>query len=507
MNTTIQNIPLEILIIILKYLDFDSRKECKLVCRFWFDVLMTDYQFKEDRHLFFANCLFDKNVAPVSVFMKSKYKYETACILRVKETKLVIKDDISDEFWHKIGIVTLQMDNILTLWFCYSEISRIRSLQNLEIFCDYYVTDLYEWNNYVESFCFPQITNINIKNSIRLSEDDRAKFTYIFPNLQKLWIENKCSLHNKLPNLPILQVKKVWVENSNYAANIQYNYENLVSEQNLDISNFYQTEPDNSIMVYKLELSPYYYNQFTITDNTNSDVWNKYQNVKQLSVTIYLKGQCFFSHRILSFPLETLDICISTNDTCLICLNSLYNSFKKIKILKLMFLNDYSTDYIDFTLIFDKWKYLNEFSITMYNADLSPEFYKNFFKLPSLLKYNSMKTIYMHIPYLTDLTNFMSFFPNLQTFYFKLHTQLQFDYMKTFKSLISINNCQLKKLKFHVFYSKQMNEFQNESSVYNIADHIVKYGKKLRVSVFCLVFSLQILLFFILFNRNWIYGV
>lgn len=105
MNSYFDDIPVEILILMFQYMDFDTRKTCKLVCSFWFEILMTNFEFKDDRNLNLANCCFNNNTAPVSIFAKSKYKYDTSTISELEITK---KENINDEFWEKIGTIRLK---------------------------------------------------------------------------------------------------------------------------------------------------------------------------------------------------------------------------------------------------------------------------------------------------------------------------------------------------------------------------------------------------------------
>lgn len=80
-HTIVHNwMPTVMLSSIFLYLEKKDRLNCKLVCKHWLSVLMTDVYFKKDRHLYLSNCVLDETVAPLSVFENAPYSYNMITI-------------------------------------------------------------------------------------------------------------------------------------------------------------------------------------------------------------------------------------------------------------------------------------------------------------------------------------------------------------------------------------------------------------------------------------------
>lgn len=484
MDTTIYNIPVEILIFIFQYMDFDSRKACKLVCTLWFDILMTKFEFKNDRNLKLANCSFDKTKrSPVSIFSKSKYKYETSFIsIEMDSTmKLVVmKKDITYKFWNNIGITTLRIENTIYLRDWYREINNINSLQILIIdsFSDFLVNEFIS-----QKLCFPKIKTVSIQHSN--SQLYKLNFSKSFPNLEKLWIENVYSTITSTKNITlsnIPNIKNVWLDYENYEIDtkIPFKYENLYLKQNIYLPEFYEyLENVKSNLVHTLTLQSHENTQYKIPNN-HPDVWSMYKNVKKIKLTFMRPQNCFFAHQILSFPLEVLEMdYIFVETYCLMCLNSLLNSFEQIKVLKL---NLDTGKYFNFKLILDTWTCLQEIDLTIYcNHTDHQSIIEKFFNISSYSKkYHTMKKIKLICLGTLDFKDMYRIFPNLQILDVKLFTKTETSYFYDLKKLIPKDNCQLKYIKYHI----SCKTFEKFGYLGDIVNHIITYGKKLRVSIF-----------------------
>ncbi|XP_063695867.1 uncharacterized protein LOC134827217 [Culicoides brevitarsis] len=68
-------VPAVILSSIFLYLEKKDRLTCKLVCKQWLQVLMTDVYFKKDRHLYLSHCVLDESCEPLTVFANAPYGY------------------------------------------------------------------------------------------------------------------------------------------------------------------------------------------------------------------------------------------------------------------------------------------------------------------------------------------------------------------------------------------------------------------------------------------------
>lgn len=488
MKISISNIPLEILVIILKLLDFDSRKTCKQVCSLWLEILMTEFEFKNDRQLKLTNCYFDTTLAPVSVFINSKYEYESSCISIDKiYTNLVIKDDISAEFWNKIGAITLNMDDLRGLKLWPSKLNTIKSI-TLVIDCDYLIENVCDYFTTM-NICFHNIKFIIIKNSVKDDDAYMLSFSKIFPYLESLLIENKTNTV-KSP-ISIMKVKNLWIPYSNDTINTKFlfDYENLYAQQQMTIGNFYENpQYKNANIVSDLKITSYLpsflEHGYKIPDNS-FDIWNYYQNIKQLSLGCFSK-QCFFAHKIISYPLEVLHFEVSNTDCCLLCLNSLFNSFKKLHTLKLHLVCHFENKYVNLKLIFSHWKFLQDVEITCSNREIPISMYYNFMNVSSIPKYHTLKKLKLTSPHMTDLKFITTTFPNLQILRFILYAKYEFDYFHLLKSLISMDDCQIKILQCYVCVNSMLNNKLNNNTIKyqnDIASYISKYGKKLSVSI------------------------
>lgn len=74
------SLPFQMLANIFLYLDRKDRMNCKVVCKHWLSVLMTDVYFKKDRHLYLNHCVLKENCAPVSLFAEAPYGYNMITI-------------------------------------------------------------------------------------------------------------------------------------------------------------------------------------------------------------------------------------------------------------------------------------------------------------------------------------------------------------------------------------------------------------------------------------------
>uniref|UniRef100_A0A336KDQ8 CSON008844 protein n=1 Tax=Culicoides sonorensis TaxID=179676 RepID=A0A336KDQ8_CULSO len=95
----IMNLPPQMLAQIFLYLDKKDRLNCKVVCKHWLSVLMTDIYFKKDRHLYLNHCVLEKGKAPLSVFSKSAYGYSMITL----GSDVVLGTDNDDECWCYFG--------------------------------------------------------------------------------------------------------------------------------------------------------------------------------------------------------------------------------------------------------------------------------------------------------------------------------------------------------------------------------------------------------------------
>lgn len=71
---------------------------CKVVCKHWLSVLMTDVYFKKDRHLYLNHCVLEENRAPLSLFAEAPYGYNMITI----GSDVVLGTD-NDECWDYFG--------------------------------------------------------------------------------------------------------------------------------------------------------------------------------------------------------------------------------------------------------------------------------------------------------------------------------------------------------------------------------------------------------------------
>ncbi|XP_063700761.1 uncharacterized protein LOC134831053 [Culicoides brevitarsis] len=88
----------ELLIKIFHYLSYEERLACRIVCQRWLQLLLTDFQFRNDRQLFLSNCFIHPDYPPASVLLKSEFSYETLTISKSALKWLCYKSDAAPFF-------------------------------------------------------------------------------------------------------------------------------------------------------------------------------------------------------------------------------------------------------------------------------------------------------------------------------------------------------------------------------------------------------------------------
>lgn len=98
-------LPFQMLANIFLYLERKDRMNCKMVCKHWLAVLMTDVYFKKDRHLYLNHCVLKENCAPISLFLSAPYGYNMITI----GSDVVFGPD-NDDFWEYFGDYIIYLD-------------------------------------------------------------------------------------------------------------------------------------------------------------------------------------------------------------------------------------------------------------------------------------------------------------------------------------------------------------------------------------------------------------
>lgn len=73
-------LPPELMIHIFKYLPHSDRINCKLVCKVWQEILMTDHSFRSNRMLKLNNCVLHPKLQPLSIFKNAVFQYDNLSI-------------------------------------------------------------------------------------------------------------------------------------------------------------------------------------------------------------------------------------------------------------------------------------------------------------------------------------------------------------------------------------------------------------------------------------------
>uniref|UniRef100_A0A336MIL5 CSON000348 protein n=1 Tax=Culicoides sonorensis TaxID=179676 RepID=A0A336MIL5_CULSO len=94
-------LPTELLINIFNKLDNKTRLNCKLVCSRWQEILMTDFEFMQDRTLDLRDYHIEKSQTVYQTFLNTKFNYN-CLILNHETTRFEDFEDVR-EFWETLG--------------------------------------------------------------------------------------------------------------------------------------------------------------------------------------------------------------------------------------------------------------------------------------------------------------------------------------------------------------------------------------------------------------------
>lgn len=363
-------LPFELKIFIFTYCDYRTRLLCKLVCQHWLEILMTEYEFGNDRSLVFSNCTFNNNLPPVNIFNHAKYKYKMA-MLNYKSKQSEINENIDKTFWENIGVVTLSFDVITPVDHLYV----LSKFKTIKTFVDgIYALDTlikqYENNTMVQNFVAENIETIEFNcfydynTWIKLFNSEHLK--KMFPNLKvvcciRLFIDTSYKFIDWNKIIPYeLRFNEIFcvnqqeynylIENSNL-----FNYEKIHLFGNLNAA---YKKKANEIVCLEI---------FDFTNATSLHEYNKHEN----KITIFVNQYCINFHIVKKlYNLKFLVLKLwneKPESYCEICKRNLFFAFQNIEFLEIQAhtseLNNENKFKFSITKIFKNFKKLRHFSV------------------------------------------------------------------------------------------------------------------------------------------------
>lgn len=93
---------------IFQYLPLFYRLKCKEVCLRWYELLMTRAIFRQDRHIYFTECIIMPCKPPMSVFLNSRLPYN---ILTITAPSSIIKNfETTIDLWSHLNMSVTELN-------------------------------------------------------------------------------------------------------------------------------------------------------------------------------------------------------------------------------------------------------------------------------------------------------------------------------------------------------------------------------------------------------------
>lgn len=469
----INDLPLELIIAILKRLDRENRLKCKRVSKFWLYILMNFSEFDSDRNVYFTNCMYTLHRPPISTFMNSTYKYQCK-IMNINEKNMFIDGNIPDTFWSE----HVQVERFGFSNNCYYTITNSDVLNLLEVFKQV-KTFYFETNDAMYKFLylnveFQQIESIYIKSN---NNDNyfNDNFKHVFPNLKFIHFE-RFNYNEKI--LKSLEKYTVQIDE------IETDY----CDSNVDISNINYKTKCQCIINQFIDPQPQYKQKGCIVKLYANDLfsWNSLADVKYLHLAP--QSRCVFRHKEppqhLSGVTE-LYITVRMN-LCKECLETLFQNLTNVKFIHVF--AEFNVDLMP--LLHFSSKYCKRLThLTLQDGYLETFMYK-FDNLKVLrIKFNK------HY-YVNQLKDLHIQCPNLIVVDIKNSFEINQSYkLENLYSDVLVHNMHMVNLSLTI-RSDDMHIITDK-----LIDVITKHGSKLRVSIFLLLifFIIIFILYFFLY--------
>lgn len=457
------NIPIEILILIFLKLDKKTRKSCKLVCHKWLELLMTCFEFNEDRFVSIRNH-YSFYTPLIQTFLKSKYRNNYTFKHLTFKFKLGIDNEVFE-------------DN------CINDILQ----HTLPIQCIYIKADIY-FSNLSVKMLKRILTTYNFVKSLRVNCDIFDKFNKIdtdFGNIENLIVDNTSDMNNNFfqkhiskifPNLKTIHFDIIKCSKNSFQ--ILNHLSIKVTINRILLTKEFFDEPNlptcntiiSSLQLHELDLDKIRVNErleLHITEPLT--LWNENWPVEFL-VFNWVFSTSFPNKIHNGYSVKSINIIFKASP-CYITLRKFVKSFSNITSIEIK-----SFVPIDINkLLLNLVKYCKKlkkitYSACNFQATTLTEFSFNY-SFESVIEL----TLYMeHECYKNQLTNINKCFPNLEKII--LHLKQCDDNYLLFDDLLKNDN--LKKIKIYIKC------FADHSVTREFFNLVTKNGSKLRVSIF-----------------------